>query len=451
MKLKTISALLLCTMLSGCGIYTSYRRPQDTLTDSLYRNVLQTDDTSALSTLKWEELFTDRYLQTLIRTGLEKNADLNVARLKVEEAQASLKTSRLQFLPSLDFSAEKTSSSAAGGTDNIGLSAGWELDIFGKQRNFTEKARYELEQSKAYRQAVQTRLVASIAENYYELLMLDRKLAVTRETLTLWDENVRVMKALKEAGKYSEAAVAQAEAGRLNAENSALSLEQQIYAMENSLSALTGTTPQMIERGSIDDIVFPERICEGLPLDMVNRRPDVLQAEYALASSFYNTNAARSSFYPSVTLGGTAGWTDNSGAVVTDPGQWLAKAVGALTQPLFNHGKLETDLEIAKARQKEAEIEYVQTLLDAGVQVNNALSQYQYAVRSLELDKKETAALKSAVHSTQLLMKHGSTSYLEVLTAQQSLLNAQLAEVTDRFKEVQGVILLYHALGGGTD
>lgn len=456
MKNNVYIIVLMCLALSNCGIYTSYNRTDTPLTDSLYRDATSGKDTSSLASLEWEELFTDPLLQNLIRTGLEQNTDLAKARLKVEEAQASLQTSRLQFLPSLSLYPDgqinsnldtKTTSK----TYSLGASASWEIDAFGKQRNAKEKAKATLAEKDAYRQAVQTQLLASIAENYYSLLMLDRKLAITKETLVTWSENVKTMKALKRAGQYTEAAVAQAEASRLNAESSVFSLEHQIYGLENTMSALLGIAPQKIDRSGFADINFPEKLSYGVPLQMVSNRPDVRQAEYALANAFYNTNYARSSFYPSITLSGTLGWTNSTGATITNPGQWVANVVGSLVQPVFNKGQNIANLKIAKAQQEEASLAYSQSLLDAGVDVNNALSQWQTARKKLQNDSLQIDALQTAVTSTRLLMRHGTTNYLEVLTAQQSLLSAQLSEVSDKYDEVQSVILLYHALGGGKE
>ena len=245
--------------------------------------------------------------------------------------------------------------------------------------------------------------------------------------------------------------MAQAEASRLTAEQSVLSLEKQIKELENSLSTLVGIVPQAIERGKLSEAVFSEQLSVGIPLQLLGKRPDVRQAEYALAEAFYATNQARSAFYPQITLSGSAGWTNNSGAAIVNPGNWLLQAVGSLTQPLFNKGKNIANLRIAKAQQEEALLAFQQSLLDAGAEVNNALTQWQTARQSLTLDEEKIEQLETALRSTRLLMQHGNTNYLEVLTAQQTLLDARLTKVSDRYEEIQGVINLYHALGGGAD
>ena len=329
--------------------------------------------------------------------------------------------------------------------------ASWEIDIFGSLRNAKKGSRAALEQSRAYQQAVQSQLIATIADTYYSLLMLDEQLDITRRTAKSWQETVQSLQALMRAGEQNQAAVAQAEASRLTAEQSVLSLEKQIKELENSLSTLVGIVPQAIERGKLSEAVFSEQLSVGIPLQLLGKRPDVRQAEYALAEAFYATNQARSAFYPQITLSGSAGWTNNSGAAIVNPGNWLLQAVGSLTQPLFNKGKNIANLRIAKAQQEEALLAFQQSLLDAGAEVNNALTQWQTARQSLTLDEEKIEQLETALRSTRLLMQHGNTNYLEVLTAQQTLLDARLTKVSDRYEEIQGVINLYHALGGGAD
>lgn len=450
---KILLCLFLIVELSGCHIYKAYERPDVAVTDSLYRQPVQPTDTASLASLSWRELFTDPQLQQLIETGLRNNTDLNIARLKVKEAEALLMTSRLSYLPSLSLTPQGNltcvDGSKASKTYNLAASADWEIDLFGKLLNAKRGAQAALEQSEAYRQAVQTQLVATIANSYYSLLMLDCQLDITRRTAESWDESVRAMKALKLAGQATEMAVAQAEASKLSVDASILSIERQINEMENSLSTLLGLTPQEVKRSTLEAQQFPDSLATGVPLQLLSRRPDVRQCEAQLAVAYYATNSARSAFYPSVTLSGSAGWTNAAGAVVTNPGQWLLSAVGSLVQPLFNRGKNIASLKIAKAQQEEALLTFNQSLLDAGAEVNDALVQWQTARQRIQLDKQQTEALRSALRSSELLMQHSSQNYLEVLTARQSLLQAELDMVTDRFDEIQGVINLYHALGGG--
>ena len=450
---RIIIGLLLLTGLSGCHIYRTYERPELSGVDSLYRVPAMTEDTMSLADFSWEELFTDTVLQQLIEKGIANNTDLNIARLKVREAEALLTSSKLAYLPSVSLTPQGTIKSIEGNsptkTYNLAASADWELDIFGRLTNAKREAKAVLEQSQAYKQAVQTQLIATIANSYYTLLMLDKQLDISRRTAEIWAENLRVMKALKKAGQTTEMAVAQIEASKLSVDASLLSLEQQITEVENSLSSLLGVVPQRIDRSTLDMQSFPDTLSVGVPLQLLQRRPDVRQSEAALAEAFYTTNRAYSAFYPAITLSGSAGWTNAAGAIISNPGEWLFSAVGALVQPLFNRGQNIANLKVAKARQEEALLTFRQTLLNAGTEVNDALLQWQVARRRLDLDRQQIISLQSAVRSSELLMRHSSQNYLEVLTARQTLLDAELSAVSDRFEEIQGVINLYHALGGG--
>ena len=437
-------------------MYKSYERPDMPVVDSLYRQAAATSaDTTSIASLSWRELFTDPKLQALIETGLQNNTDLNIARLKVTEAEATLMTSRLAYLPSISFEPSGTLRSVDGNamtkSYDIAASASWEVDIFGKLTNAKRGAKAALEQSEAYRQAVQTQLIATIANSYYSLLMLDAQLDISERTAANWGENVRAMKALKAAGDATELAVAQSEASKLSVDASIASLRQQIDQMENTLTALLGIAPQKIDRTTIGEQRFPTELAAGVPLQLLQRRPDVRQSEAALAQAFYATNAARAAFYPSITLSGSAGWTNAAGAAITNPGQWLFTAVGSLVQPLFNRGKNIANLRIAKAQQEEALLSFRQSLLDAGTDVNNALIQWQTARQRQQIDQQQILSLESTVRSSELLMQYSPQNYLEVLAARQTLLQAELTAVSDRFDEIQGVINLYHALGGGAE
>lgn len=450
---KSIIWLFLLAGLSSCHTFQTYQRPDVTIVDSLYRQPVSMEDTSSIASLSWKELFNDQPLQQLIETGIRNNTDLHIARLKVEEAEALLMSSKLAYLPSVSLTPQGASKSIGGAKPvkeyNLGVSADWELDIFGKLTNAKREAKAILEQTEAYRQAVQTQVVATIANSYYTLLMLDRQLDITRRTAEVWNENLRTMKALKQAGQATEMAVAQTEANKLSVDASLLSIHQQVSEIEGALANLLGRVPQAINRSTLDGQIFPESLSSGVPLQLLQRRPDIRQREAELASAFYFTNQAHLAFYPSITLSGSTGWVNSAGSAITNPGQWLFSAVGSLVQPLFNRGQNIAKLKVAQAQQQEALLAFRQSLLDAGTEVNDALVQWQTARQRIKLNKQQIRSLESAVHSSELLMKHSSQNYLEVLMARQTLLQAELSTVFDRFDEIQGVINLYHALGGG--
>ena len=459
MKIKLITLSVSCLLLSSCGIYTTYERPSDINTDGLYGQDLNEEavavDTASIASLSWRELFTDSHLQTLIEHALQSNTDLLSAQQRIKEAEATLSSAKLAYLPLFMLTPQGGVSSfdkSKGSWTYTGIaSASWEIDIFGKLTNAKRRSKALYLQSLEYEQAVSTSLIANVANLYYTLLMLDEQYRISEETAVNWRESVRTMRAMMAAGMTNEASVSQSEANCRQVEASLLDLKQQIKEVENSLSILLGEVPGGIERGHLAGQDFPEDLTVGVPLQLLSRRPDVKSAELSLASVFYSTNAARSAFYPSITLSGTAGWTNSAGNMIINPGKLLLSAVGALTQPLFNKGLNIAQLKIAKAQQEEAKLAFQQALLNAGSEVNNALTQVQTARGKTELRTGQITSLENAVRSTQLLMQHGTSTYLEVLTAQQSLLSAQLTQVADRFDEIQGIINLYQALGGGRD
>ncbi len=444
------SILLAACLLTGCGIYKPYSRPE-VATDGLYRDT-SIVDTLSLNNYKWEQFFTDDALRNLIIRGLKLNTDLRIAHTRVKAAEAVLTNARLSYLPSVSLTPEGGLSRYDGTTVktyNLAASASWEIDIFGKVTNAKRGARAALEGSRAYEQAVRTQLIATIANSYYMLLLLDEQLTINEQTLENWENTVRTLEALKRAGKTNDAAVLQARANRMTLEGAVLSLRRSIRETENSLSVLLAMPPQNIERGTLDVQRFPEDLRIGVPLQLLAARPDIRQAEYALVQAFYATNAARSAFYPSVTLSGAAGWTNNGGGVILNPGSWLLNVLGSLTQPLFNRGTNIANLKVAKAQQEEATLVFQQAVLNAGKEVNDAIAQWQTAQERIKIGTQQVRTLKEAVRKTELLMRHSSVNYLEVLTAQQSLLAARLTQAQDRFDKIQGVISLYHALGGG--
>lgn len=434
-------------VVSSCGVYSKYEREQMHFVDSLYRR-MDTSGMDSISTaaVSWDQIFTDAILQEWIKLGLEYNTDLKVAEMKVVESQANLMAARRALLPNASFAA---SGGVYPGSFNAQINSAWNADIFGSLRNSRRKAEAALQQTEAYKDHVKTQLVATIANSYYMLLMLDEQLNISRRTLKTWDENIRAMEALKRAGKTNEAAVLQAKANKLSVEASILTLEKEVLAVENSLCALLGIVPMSIERSTLDDQELPESLSAGVPAELLSRRPDVRQAELALAQAFYSVNSARAAFYPNLTLSGTLGWTTGNGTISVDPGSIIANLIASLTQPIFGRGVNKARLQTSQAQLEQAGYRFRQSLLDAGVEVNNALTLWQTAKKRVELDKKQILNLQAAVWNTQLLMKHGNAEYLEVLTAQKNLLQAELTEASDRFDEFQSLVNLYQALGGG--
>lgn len=451
--MKKILLLTTATaLLSSCGVYTKYNQ-QTTVPDNLYGENVVIEDSVGLGKLDWHELFTDTILQQTIEIGLKNNTDYLSAQLRVDEAKAALMSAKLAYLPSFALSPQGTISSfdnsKATQTYSLPAVASWEIDIFGNLRNAKKQAKAIYAQNKDYQQAVRTQLISSIANTYYTLLMLDEQLELTQETEKAWQESVASAKALMNAGQYNEVGVAQMEATLYSVQTSVLDLKEQINQVENSMSLLLAETPRNYERGRLAGQKFTDNLSVGIPVQILSNRPDVRVAERSLEAAFYGTNQARSAFYPSITLSGSAGWTNSAGSMIINPSKFLASAVASLTQPLFAKGKLVAQYKIAKAKQEEAALSFQQTLLKAGSEVNNALTAYQTSNQKRELYEKQISSLQKALDSTTMLMEHGTTNYLEVLVARQSLLSAQLSQTANRFIEIQSIINLYRALGGG--
>lgn len=457
---KLVLFIMMAVLCSSCHIYKAYERPEIEV-QGLFRDMLSAADTLvaadtlSIGNLPWREVFRDTCLQRLIEQGLTGNIDLRVAQLRVEQAEALLLSSKLSYLPSVSLNQEGTLSHPDGRSVTrsyqLPVTANWEVDLFGNLLNAKRGAKAALLQSDAYRQAVQTQLIASIANSYYTLQMLDRQQAICEETASNWEQSVITMKALKAAALTNEAAVTQSEAGYYQVRATLPELRRQIREVENALSVVLGQTPQVTVRAPWRVFEWPEQLSTGVPVRLLANRPDVKEAEMALASAYYATNSARSAFYPRLTISGSAGWTNSAGAAIVNPAQFLVTAIGSLVQPLFNKGTNVANLKIAKAQQEEALLSFRQSLLQAGREVSDALYQFHSSGEKSEERSRQITALENSVEYTQALMRLGTSTYLEVLTAQQGLLSARLTQVADQFEQLQAVINLYQALGGGKE
>lgn len=454
MMKRTITILAIAILATGCSVYQKYTRPESIKTDGLFGEGVAATDTVTLADIGWRDFFKDPHLQRLIEQGLENNSDMKIAAQRIIQAEASLRTARLSYYPSFAFNPKITSDNYTKRSSNhdyqIPITASWEVDIAGRLWNGKRRAQAAFEQSLIYRKSVQTSVVASIANCYYTLLMLDAQLQVSEATAASWKENVLTMKAMKEAGMTNEASVSQTEANSCSIDASLFDLRYQIIQVENTLALLLGTTPQQFERGNLRDQQICEELLIGVPVQLLSRRADVQNAEYELMQTFYSTNLARAAFYPSLTLTGSGGWVDGIGRAVVSPGSLLFSFVGNLLTTIFDAGRNRANLKIAKAQQEEALITFQQTLLEAGSEVNNAMALCQSARSKTDIRQRQITALESAVNSTRQLMSHSESTYLEVLTAQQTLLSARLSQIADRFDAIQGMVSLYQALGGGT-
>ena len=445
-------------MLGSCGIYNKYERPdvniqgivRDTASIS---DTLAVADTTSFGNLPWRSVFTDSQLQKLIETGLAHNVNMLNAALNVKMVQAQLVSAKLAFLPAISFSPSGTLSSWDGATPSkiysLPVQASWSIDLFGNLLNAKRSAQMQLLAMKDYQLVVQTGLVSNIANLYYTLMMLDKQLEIVNSMADLTKETLRIMRLQKDMGRVNETGVQSAEANYYSVLAQASDIKRQIREMENSMSLLLGQPAQTIARGTLDSQSLPTEFSTGVALQMLSNPPDVHYAEMNLAACFYDTNRARSQFYPSINISGSGAYTNSGGMGIVNPGKWLMSAVGSLTQPIFAHGQLVAGLKVAKAKQEQAFNTWQQAVLSAGSEVSNALVLYNSSAEKAELDGKRVDVLQKNVEMTKQLFNSRSASYLEVVTAQQSLLNAQLAKVQDDFYKMQAVVNLYYALGGG--
>ena len=456
-------------LLTGCGIYNKYEQknqiPADVIGTS--QDVLSAQGGTSLAQMSWREFFTDPLLQQLIEQVLASNTDLNSACIAIEKSEASLKAAKMAYLPSLYFSPQGTvakfDDNPWSKTYNLPLQMSMDVDVFGSITNKKRAANAVLLQAQVREEAIRANLVSTVAQQYYMLQVLDRQLEILTQTDSLWNASLETEKTLWENGKIFSTAVNQMESSYLNVKTQIVDTRRNIRSVENAICRMLAETPQHIERSKWGSSALPNRpdsptgqrmfdsefIQVGVPAAMLQYRPDIRMANRAMEEAFYNTQAARSAFFPSITLSGTGGWTNSAGSMVVNPGKLLLSAVGSLTQPIFARGRLLANLKIAKLTEEDLQRKYVQTVIDAGNQVNEALADCQAAREKHAYYHRQVDVLREAYVGTHELMDNGKSNYLEVLTAQESLLNAQLSEAMNMYKGAQAVIALYIALGGG--
>lgn len=457
-KINIIIIGLAAVVFTGCkSLYGKYERP-DVDTEGLFRDpvslrdTLVSNDTTSFGNLPWREVFTDPHLQTIIEKALTNNIDLLNAALNVKMVEEQLKVAKLAFLPSVAVSPQGTISSfdgkAATKAYTLPVSASWNVDLFGNLLNSKRSVQMQLLATKDYQTVVKVNIISGVANLYYTLLMLDRQLEIMYDMTELTKQTWERMKLLKETRVgYRSTAVQSAEASYLSVQASTVDLKRQIREIENSLTLLMGETAFAIDRGKLEEQQLPSKFSTGVGIQLLNNRADVHAAELTLASCFYDINVARSRFYPNITITGTGAFTNNNGLV--DPGKILLSAVGSLVQPIFQHGQIVAGLKVAKMKYEQAYNTWQNTILKAGNEVSNALVLYNSSEEKSQIEAKQIAVLRQNVQDTKASYGLNNTNYLEVITAQSSLLNAEISKVTDDFNKVQAVVNLYVALGGG--
>ena len=458
-------------MLTGCGIYNKYTQNTPTPSDAFGQDagIQAATSETTIAQMSWREFFTDPLLQQLIEQVLANNTDLNSARIAVEKSQAALTASKLAYLPSLALAPQGTLAKFDDNpwtkTYNLPLQLSMDIDVFGSITNKKRAAKAVLLQAQMQQEAIRSNLISVTAQQYLMLQVLDRQLEILTQTDSLWNKSLETEQTLWENGKAYSTAVNQMEASYLSVKTQIVDTRRNIRSVENAICRLLAVSPRHIERqkwgsstlhhaeamGDDAERMFNTKYLRiGIPAQMLENRPDIRMANHAMEEAFYNTQAARSAFFPSITLTGTAGWTNSAGEMIINPGKVLLTAVGQLTQPIFARGKLIANKKIAKLTEEDLQQKYVQMVINAGNEVNEAMADCLTAREKNTFLQRQVQVLHEAYTGTHELMDNGKASYIEVLRAQESLLDAQLGSAMNMYNGAEAVIALYIALGGGT-
>jgi NodT family efflux transporter outer membrane factor (OMF) lipoprotein len=458
-KLNYIVMGLAASLLTGCGLYQKYERPEVNTKGIIRDNVSLTDtlvakaDDNNFGNLPWRSVFTDPQLQVLIQTALDNNPDMLNAALNVQMAEQQLKAARLAFLPQFTFSPSGTIASwdgqPAAKSYQLPISASWNVDLFGNLLSQKRAAQVSLLATKDYQVAVQTNIIAGVANMYYTLLMLDRQLEILDDMTQLTKDTWDMMQLQMNLGRARSTSVQSAEANYYSVQAQAVDMKRQVREVENSLSLVLGQPAQTIKRGKLENQNLPSQFSTGVGIQLLANRADVHAAEMALAQCFYGIETAKSRFYPSLTITPTGTFTNSPGGMTVNPGKWLLSAVGSLVQPIFMKGQLTAGLRVAEAQYEQAYNNWQNAVLKAGSEVSDALVLYNSSDEKAKLEAKQVETLQKNVEHTKMLFTSSGSTYLEVIAAQQSFLNAQISKTTDEFHKMQAVVNLYNALGGG--
>ena len=461
MNYKSIFTLALAAFLmSSCTLYKNYERPADIITDGIYGD-MQTAGDNSLGDLKWRDIFTDPALQAIIERGLQQNSNLKNAELRIKEADYALKCAKLAYIPSFYFKPSGSisqiwdpydrNSYSATKSYSLPISLSWQVGSIGSLRNNKKKAEVTRDQLRNAKQAIQAQLVAGIASMYYNLSMLDEQLRLTQQTEQNWGKYLQMQKQLMDAGQSNMAAVASIEATYYSISTSVVSLKDNIHAVENALATLLGETSSHIERSPLSSFRTPEVCSTGMPITILDRRPDVRDAELKLAAAFYDKNIALSSFFPQLNITANGQFTNSLGAGVVNPGVLIGQAVASLAQPLFDNGRIRAQYKISKAEMEIATNDFQQAVIAAGNEVNTAMNNIYSARNKQEFINKQVESLTKALDATEKLYANSGANYLNVITAQNSLLSAQMSQISNRMETIDATIELYQALGGGAE
>ncbi|PHN95134.1 hypothetical protein CSC80_07345 [Maribacter sp. 6B07] len=458
---KLILVAILPLLLQSCFTAKTYERPS-VETENLYRTDNLPQDSISFASVSYKDLFTDTYLRTYIERGLQNNLDIRIALQNIAAAEAYVKQGKAGYLPTLNGAASATRTARTSENGQFGSfftqpfnqfetsgTLSWEADIWGKIRSTKRASDASYLQTVAAHRVVKTSLVSQIATTYYQLLALDKQISVTEETIETRSKSLETITALKEAGQENQVGVDQTAAQLYSAQSQLLDLKNALYKTENTLSILLSEAPQDYDRGTLDDQKLSANMQLGVPALLLRNRPDIMQAEYGLVNSFELTNVARSNFYPSITLSAQGGFQSLELDNWIDSSSIFANLVGGLTQPIFNGRKVRTAYEVAKAQQEQSLLSFKQSLLVAGKEVSEALYDYNISVEKEAFVSKQVVALKRAEDNSEELLNSGYLTYLDLLTARENSLNAELSLVENKLDQLSATVELYRSLGGG--
>ncbi|SFN49411.1 efflux transporter, outer membrane factor (OMF) lipoprotein, NodT family [Bizionia echini] len=457
----SVLVFVLITMQS-CLVAKDYERPDlENETENLFRTDALPTDSLSMADVSWKDVFTDPYLTQYIEEGLQNNIDIRVAIQQIIAGEAYLKQGQAGYLPTLSAGASLTHQELAknsqfgsffnGAIDQYEAvaSLSWEADIWGKIRSNKRAFQAGYLKSIAAHQAVKTKLIESIATTYYTLVALDAQLEIAKETTETRRKSVETIEALKEAGQVTQVAVDQNVAQYNNVRVLQIDIQREIFKTENALSILLGKQPQNYERNSLDAQEITTEMKLGVPYVLLRNRPDVIAAENDFIQAFEMTNVAKANFYPSLTLSASGGFQSLEFDNWFNTNSLFANIVGGLTQPIFNQRKIRTQYEVSQAQQEQAFLNFKQTLLVAGQEVSNALYAYQAEVDKFEFRENEVEALRRAESNSEILLDNGYANYLDLLTARQTVLTAELNSIDNKLEQLLAVVRFYKALGGG--
>jgi multidrug efflux system outer membrane protein len=479
---RTLTTVAILASVAGCKVGPNYKRPVVD-TPASYRGALAPDiaangTTAPLGAQKWTTVFTDPVLQSLITEALKNNYDVKIAADRVLEEQAQVGIAKAAQYPMLSVggsydalglpsgllnsfnnnssnssSSSKKSTSTHYYAGGLTASVAWNLDFWGYYRRQTEAAQAHLRATEWAQQTTYSTLVQSVATSYYQLRTLDAELAITNDTLAARKQSLELTKKLEQGGSDSMADVRQAEELYFAAQAQIPDLERQIQQQENNLNLLLGHAPGPIARSesnaSIANEPHPTEVPVGLPSELLERRPDVRRAEELLIQANANIGVARAQYFPQLAISGSGGTSSNQLKGLVDTGNMYYYAIGSLSQPIFDGGRIRSNYRLAQAAHKELLDTYQQTIAGALRDVSNALIAYSKTREYREQQEKQTAASADAVRLARMRYNGGYTSYLEVLTTDTNLYNSQLTLEAAQQQEALSLVQLYNALGGG--